>query len=127
MLFALVANGHNDVLAVAAGTSALLALRRVSSLRGLLAGLLLGLATAVKAQYALFGAGLALGRAAHPTALAATVLTAAVVLVPSYLLAGRAAISATFGLTNVAPTGPWLDAAQALGWHTNTARSISWR
>jgi hypothetical protein len=116
MLFALMANGHNDVLAAAAGASALLALRRVSSLRGLLAGLLLGLATAVKAQYALFGAGLAWAIRRHPAALAAAVLTTTAVIVPSYLLVGRAAISATLGLTNVAPTGPWLDAARALGW-----------
>ena len=72
MLLALMANGHNDVLAAAAGVSALLAMRRVSSLRGLLAGLLLGLATAVKAQYALFGTGLAWAARRHPTALAAT-------------------------------------------------------
>jgi hypothetical protein len=116
MLFALMANGHNDVLAAAAGASALLALRRASSLRDLLAGLLLGLAIAIKAQYALFGAGLAWAVRRHPAALAAAGLTTAAVLVPSYLLAGRAAISATLGLTKVAPTGPWLDVAHALGW-----------
>ena len=116
MLFALMANGHNDVLAAAAGASALLALRRVSSLRGLLAGLMLGLATAVKAQYALFGVGLAWAARRHPTALAAVVLAAAAVLIPSYLLVGRAAISATLGLTNVSPSGPWRDAAHVLGW-----------
>jgi hypothetical protein len=116
MLFSLMANGHNDVLAAATSASALLALRRVNSLRGLLAGLLLGLATAVKAQYALFGAGLAWALRRHPAALAAAALTAAAVLVPSYLLVGPAAISDTLGLTNVAPTGPWRDAAHVLGW-----------
>jgi hypothetical protein len=36
-----------------------IALRRVNSRRALLAGVLAGLAPAIKAQYALFGAGLA--------------------------------------------------------------------
>ena len=52
MLWALMASGHNDVLAAAAAASALVALRRADSLRGLLAGALLGLATAVKAPHA---------------------------------------------------------------------------
>jgi hypothetical protein len=59
MLFAVLGNGHNDVLAAAAGASALLVMRRIDSARGLLAGLLLGIATAVKTPYALFGVGLA--------------------------------------------------------------------
>ncbi len=59
MLLALMANGHNDALAAAAGTTAILALRRATTRRALLAGILLGLATALKAQYALLGAGLA--------------------------------------------------------------------
>ena len=53
------------------GASALFSLRQVNSRRGLLAGLLLGLAAAIKAPYALFGAGLAWAaglpaRARHP-------------------------------------------------------------
>ena len=116
MLFALMANGHNDVLAAAAGASALLTLRRVTSLRGLITGLLIGVAVAVKAQYALFGAGLAWAVRRRPAVLALAAFTTAALLVASYQLAGRTAIAATLGLTNLAPTGPWLDASHILGW-----------
>lgn len=55
MLFALMDNGHNDVLAAATDRSALLAIRRIDSICSLLAGILLGLASAMKAQYAGLG------------------------------------------------------------------------
>jgi Glycosyltransferase family 87 len=116
MLIALMANGHNDVLPAAAGATALFALRRVTSRRALLAGLLTGLAAAIKAQYALFGAGLAWAARRSPRALAALILGAAAIGVPAYLVAGRAAISATAGLTGVSPVGPWSAVAAALGW-----------
>ena len=116
MLLALMANGHNDVLAAAAGTSALFALRRVDSRRALLAGLLLGLAAATKAQYALFGAGLAWTARHSRRALTILALGAAAILIPAYLLAGRAAISATLGLTNLKSAGPWFAVAKLMGW-----------
>jgi hypothetical protein len=116
MLFALMANGHNDVLAVAAAASALIALRRTDVRRAVVAGALLGLATAVKAPYALFGIGLAWGARRSPRALAALAAATMAVLIPSYLIAGRAAISATVGLQAVRPNLLWLDIARVLGW-----------
>src|SRR6202044_3744368 len=59
MLWAVMAGGHVDGLAVGVGAAALFAMRRVDSRRALLAGVLLGLAAAIKAPFALFGAGLA--------------------------------------------------------------------
>jgi alpha-1,6-mannosyltransferase len=122
MLWALLANGHNDVLAAAAGVSALFALRRVDSLRPLLAGALLGLAAAIKADYLVFGAGLAWAARRLPYALVAVALGVAAILVPSYLVGGRVAISATLGLARVKPNGQWLDVARALGWQHDIVR-----
>ena len=115
MLFAIMANGHNDVLAAAAGVSALLTIRRMNSIRSLLAGILLGLATAFKAQYALFGAGLGWAARRNPRAFTAMALGAAAILIPSYLIAGHAAINATIGITAMPSNGPWLTAARILG------------
>jgi alpha-1,6-mannosyltransferase len=115
MLFAIMANGHNDVLAAAAGVSALLAVGRMGSVRSLLAGILLGLASAIKAQYVLFGAGLGWAARRNPRALTAMAVGAAAILIPSYLIAGRAAISATIGITAMSSTGPWLTAAKIFG------------
>ena len=128
MLLALMANGHNDVLAAAAGASALFALRRVDSRRALLAGLLLGLATATKAQYALFGAGLAWTARRSPTRPRRPGPGAAAILIPSYLLAGRAAISATLGLArSIRPSGMWSDAAKLLDWQQQSSGPTIWR
>jgi hypothetical protein len=123
LLLAIMANGHNDVLAAAAGTFALLALRRVKSPTALLAGLLFGLAVGIKAQYALFGAGLAWTARRLTGALAALLCGAAAILVPAYLVAGKAAISATAGLTAVAALGPWAVVAKVLGWQNAIART----
>jgi hypothetical protein len=82
MLFTLVANGHNDALPAVAGACALLVMRRAASVRGLLAGVLVGLASAVKVQYALLGAGLAWVFRRSPRTLAALALGALTVLGP---------------------------------------------
>jgi hypothetical protein len=95
----------------------------VDSLRGLLAGILLGLAAAVKAPYALFGLGLAWTARRSPRVVAALALGAAAVLVPAYLLAGRAAISATVGMTGLTPTRPWAAVASVLGWQHEFVRT----
>ena len=95
MLLAVMADGHNDVLAAAAGTCGLLVMRRAATLRGLLAGVLVGLASAIKSPFTLFGAGLAWAFRRSPGTLATLALGAAAVLVPSYLLSGAAAITAT--------------------------------
>ena len=116
MLFSVMANGHNDVLAAAAGACALFAFQRVDLRRALMAGVLLGLATAAKAPYALFGAGLAWTARRSPRALTALALGAAAVLVPSYAMFGLAAISAAAGLATTKPDLLWLDAARLIGW-----------
>ena len=109
MLLALLASGHNDGLAAAAGASAVLAFRQAGSRRRLLAGALVGLATAIKVPYALFGAGLAWAARRSPSTLAGLALGAAAILIPSYLLAGPARVSATFGQAAILPVGetPW--------------------
>ena len=126
MLLALLAGGHNDAVAVAVGASALFVVPRADSVRSMLSGALVGVATAIKAPYALFGAGLAWAARRSPRTLAALALGAAAVLVPSYLLAGRAAISATFGQAATPPIGPtpWevlLRVSKVVHWHVPTA------
>ncbi len=117
MLFALMADGHNDVLAAAAGATALFALQRVNSLRGLLAGVLVGLAASIKTPYALFAAGLAWAARRSPATLVTVTLGASAILIPGYLLACRAAISATTsGLdSGEQPDVLWHTAARLLG------------
>ena len=121
MLFALMAESHNDVLAAAAGVSALLAIRRMDSIRSLLAGILLGLASAIKAPYALFGAGLGWAARRNPRALTAMAVGAAAILIPSYLIACRAAINAIIGMTALPPSGQWLTPARVLGLQQHSA------
>ena len=99
MLFLVMADGHNDVLAAVLGTTALFAVRKSAAARTFWAGVLLVLATAVKASYGLFGAGMAWAVRRSPRALCALAAGAAAVLVPTYLLGGRRVVSATtFGL-----------------------------
>ena len=116
MLWAAMAGGHNDVLAVAAGVSAILIMRQADSRRSLLAGVLLGLATAIKAPYALLGTGLLSASRKSPRTLGILALGAAMVLIPGYLLSGWPAVSATSGLTASSPVGqsPWTAVALVL-------------
>jgi hypothetical protein len=116
MLWAAMAGGHNDVVAAGAGVTALFVLSRPAPTRTLLAGAAAGLAIAVKAPFALFGTGLAWAARRPPRALAALALGTAAILVPSYLLAGRAAISATMTMGTSTPVGIWSDVARVLGW-----------
>jgi hypothetical protein len=104
MLLTCVAGGHVDVLAVAAGLAGLLLLRRPRAedepgagglvAAALAAGILVGVATAIKAPFALYGlaAGWAAWRVRGALALAAVTAGAAAVLVPCYLVAGRPAL-----------------------------------
>ena len=117
ILWQVMAGGHNDIFGAVLGTSALFALRRADPLRAVLAGLMLGLAAAVKAPFALFGGGLAWAVHKSPRALGALLLGAAAVLVPSYLLAGRDAISASIGVSTMAPVPytPWFIPARLFG------------
>jgi hypothetical protein len=118
MLFAVMAGGHIDGLAAALGFFAVLALRRVNVVRGLLAGVLIGAAIAIKAPFALFGLGLAWAARRSPWTLVALGAGAAAVLVPSYLVAGPKAISAVAG--RAASSGdlyePWQLLTRVVGW-----------
>jgi Glycosyltransferase family 87 len=95
MLYLVMADGHNDVLAVAMGATALFAVRKSAARHTFLAGILLVLATAVKASYALFGVGAVWALRRSPRALCALAAGAGAVLVPTYLLGGRRVVEAT--------------------------------
>jgi hypothetical protein len=99
LLWEIVAGGHIDGLSAAFGLLAVVVLRRNLAIPGAFAsGLLIGLATGVKVEYALLG--LAVAWACRPgrswsrsfRALAAAAAGFAVVILPCYLLAGTPAI-----------------------------------
>jgi hypothetical protein len=119
MLFAVVAGGHIDGLGAALGLFALITVRRVNLGRGLLAGVLIGAAIAIKAPFAIFAVGLGWAARRSPPTLAAIGAGAAAVLVPSYLLAGPKAVSAVAGRA----TGrsdlyqPWQLLNRLSSWH----------
>lgn len=104
MLWAVMAGGHVDGLAVGIAVLALAALGRtvvlahdpgrIGTKRALGSGLLLGAATAVKAPFVLFGVGLAWVARWSPRALAAAGAGGAAVLAAVYLAAGRGAVAA---------------------------------
>ena len=124
MLWAVMAGGHVDGLAIGVGAVALFAMRRVDSRRALLAGVLLGLASAIKAPFALFGAGLAWAARRSPLALAASGLGAAVVTIPCYLLAGRASITAVMHRASgtLVDYVPWFAVARVMHLHDPTTK-----
>jgi hypothetical protein len=95
LLFLIMADGHNDVLAAALAATALFAVRKAAVRRTFGGGVLLVLAIGVKATYALFGAGMAWAVRRRPRALAALAAGTAAVLVPTYLLGGRKVVAAT--------------------------------
>jgi hypothetical protein len=114
MLLAVVAGGHLD------GLSAALAFSAVASLclggawrpglrRCLLAGVLLGAASAVKAPLLLVGAGVMWPLRRSPRALSALSLGMLVALMPCYLAAGWAAVTAAAGRAAGSPSvyDPW--------------------
>jgi hypothetical protein len=119
MLWSILGGGHIDGLAAAAGFLGLLCLRRLGAARGLAAGLLIGVAIAIKAPFALFLLGPAWAARRSPRTLAATALGAVAVVLPSYLLAGRAAVTAVVSRgTGVADLyQPWQLLTRALGLH----------
>ena len=124
MLWAVMAGGHIDGLAIGVGAAALFAMRRVDSRRALFAGVLIGLVSAIKAPFALFGVGLAWAARRSPLALTALGIGAAVVTIPCYLLAGRASITAVLGRATGATVDyvPWYPVARALHWNDPTAK-----
>jgi hypothetical protein len=122
MLFAVLAGGHIDGLAAAVGFLGLVCLRRLGLARGLAAGILIGAAIDIKAPFALYLAGLAWAARRSPRTLAAAALGVVAVLVPSYLLAGRAAVRAVLSRATGNPDlyQPWQLLNRALGQHPIT-------
>ncbi len=122
MLWAVLAGGHIDGLAAAAGFLGLLCLRRAGAGRGAAPGLLLGAAIAVKAPFVLFLPGAAWAARRSPRTLAGAALGVVAVLVPAYLLAGRAAINALASRAAGGPDlyQPWQLLTRTLGIHHPT-------
>jgi Glycosyltransferase family 87 len=119
MLWAVLAGGHIDGLAMAAGFLGLLCVRRLGAARGLAAGLLIGAAVAIKAPFALFLLGPVWVARRSLRTLAAVAVGAVAVVLPCYLLAGRAAVTAVISRgTGVADLyQPWQLLTRALGLH----------
>ena len=116
LIWGLVAAGHLDVLAAAAGLLGLLALgpqprvgrparvcvglNRAALGRALLAGGLVGLAADIKINYLAFGVGLAWALRRRPAAFLAAAAGGLLVLAPSYGWFGRSAVTALFARRN---------------------------
>jgi Glycosyltransferase family 87 len=113
LLWEIVAGGHVDGLAVAFGLLGIVALRarppgdpadpasaghrlRIGLAGAALSGLLIGIATGIKVEYALFGLAVAWACRRSPRPLAAAAAGFAVAVVPAYLAAGSAAIKVLF-------------------------------
>jgi hypothetical protein len=100
LLWVLVAAGHIDLLAAAAGFLGLVVLRKRGSadtpgaLHGLAAGLLVGVAADIKISYLLFGLGVAWAARRSVGTWLAAAAGVALVLVPSYLGFGSPAVRA---------------------------------
>jgi hypothetical protein len=120
LLWDLIASGHVDVLAAAAGIIGLLIVGRQpadgrpwrpSVWRALAAGAFIGLAADIKIDYLLFGAALAWAlRRSWPT-LAAAGCGAFVVLVPTYAWLGKPAFQALFNRGDqTTQDSPWRSA-----------------
>jgi hypothetical protein len=125
MLLAVMAGGHVDGLAAAAGVTGLLAFRRMNIRAGLVAGVLIGAAVAVKLPFALFGIGAAWAARRSPRALAGLAAGAAAVLVPGFLLAGgqRALLAEVRrGAAAVDLYEPWQFLYRVLAWHSPSQR-----
>jgi hypothetical protein len=105
LLWAVIAGGHIDGLAAALGFGALVVLRvrpagaagegaPVSLARAFAAGLLAGAATACKAPFVLFGAGIGWACRRSPAALAGSLCGFVAVVLPGYAIAGWPAVKA---------------------------------
>jgi hypothetical protein len=111
LLWVLVAAGHVDVMAAAAGFLGLLVLRKRADAGGpgvltaLGAGVLVGLAADLKATYVLFGLGLAWALRRSVVALLSAAVGAALVVVPSYAGFGWASARALLSRDGQASIG----------------------
>lgn len=124
MLLAVMAGGHVDGIGAACGVLALLAFRKPGFRPALLAGALAGLATAVKAPFALFGLGLAISAIRSPRELAGLAAGGAAIVLPSYLLAGQRAIQTVTRTAARAatPYEPWGALYRLDGWFRHDGR-----
>jgi hypothetical protein len=106
LLWDLIASGHLDVLAAAAGVIGLLAIGRQPAglqprlWRVLAAGALVGLAADIKIDYVLFGIGLVWALRRSPVALLTAGAGALAVLAPTYAWLGKPAFLALFARTD---------------------------
>ncbi|HUY50248.1 MAG TPA: hypothetical protein VMV92_31835 [Streptosporangiaceae bacterium] len=127
LLWDLVAAGHLDVLAAAAGLLALVVLGKQAESgwpplpRVLAAGAFLGLAADIKINYALFGLGVAWALRRSPAALAAAAAAALVVLVPSYAAFGMPAVKALAARRNEASADNFYRLILPQGWQAHLA------
>jgi hypothetical protein len=122
LLLEVMAGGHLDVVSAALAFFALVVLCpggawRPGPRRWVLAGLLLGAAAAVKAPLLLVAAGLGWTARRSPRALARLGLAMLAVLVPCYVIAGWAAVTAVAGRAAGTPSlyDPWQLLGRALG------------
>ena len=115
LLWDVVAAGHLDVLAAAAGLLGLLALRWQPETeppplpRALASGALIGVAADIKANYVLFGLGVAWALRRWPASLAAAACAALTVAVPGYAWFGMPALRAVASRRNQASAGSFYD------------------
>ncbi len=96
LLFQIVASGHIDGLAAAAGLAGIVALRardgRIRAADAAVSGVAIGLAAGIKAEYALLGLAVAWACRRSARSLAAAAAGFALVAAPAYWAAGPAAI-----------------------------------
>ena len=114
LLWDVVAAGHLDVLAAAAGLLGLLVLRwqpadQPPLPRALASGALIGVAADIKANYALFGLGVIWALRRWPASLAVAACAALAVAVPGYAWFGVAAVRAVASRRNQASAGSFYD------------------
>jgi hypothetical protein len=99
LIWNLIAAGHLDVLAAALGLAGLLVADRWAEhtarlLAGAAAGVCIGAAVSIKADYLVFGLALALALRNRPSQLLAAAGGAAAVVIPGYVVAGSPAVRA---------------------------------
>jgi hypothetical protein len=119
LLWDVIASGHLDVLAAAAGLLGLLVLRWQPETeppplqRALASGALIGVAADIKANYVLFGLGVAWALRRWPASLAAAACAALAVAVPGYAWFGVPALRAVVSRRNQASAGSFYDLLRA--------------
>ena len=127
LLWDIVAAGHLDVLAAAAGLLGLVVLGRLDEAaapalpRVLACGALIGVAAGIKANYALFGLGAAWALRRWPASLAAAAGAALATTAPGYAWFGMPAIRALIGRSDQASAGSFYDLFIVASWRSHLA------